>query len=585
MPVSNKLAGRAQAVFAFALATTAVQASAQAADAQAVLQTARDEVVAAGAALRRFNVETKKACDDADAADDQLLKEGRSPSPLTQSLAKAALLKRELCGQWKSSKEEAQSQSDAARSALRQVAAEPVRPASAATNPITAPSVTRADPSPAQLRNIITDAQSAQETVEIERKAVQGLYDRVDSATKAALALKQSTDLDLVALSNTLQSSAKEARTAASAAQKAANRFLEHALTIKGCLLGGAANCALQYRVSYSLAVEAQEEMEVELALAKQRREDLDEAAAKVEVAGKWEDAASRARALRFAKLLQKYPDSGAAFAKNSFTVLASGKENSATVKLDWDRLYAGGWSDVTLLFSAPLADKGQSRVFSYADGQTGVPKVGLSYVVVDARPLKGTDTGLFSLSTGLRFGTQTRSYYEDGPTFPKAASSVRVSPWSLSVAAVGHDPSTRNAHLIRASWQRAFKDGPSKNRCPVDRNGDMQFVDCITGTFGAPKGRNEGVLSYQFRYQSEDFAVSPTLTHNTWSRVTELGMPLYLVRSADDDKRPFNAGIRADWTSKGKESISGNTQNQWSFGVFFGADFSLFSRADTLPE
>ena len=72
--------------------------------------------------------------------------------------------------------------------------------------------------------------------------------------------------------------------------------------------------------------------MEAELALAKQRREELDEAAAKVEVAGKWSDAASRARALRFAKLLQKYPDSGAAFAKNSFTVLASGKENSATI-------------------------------------------------------------------------------------------------------------------------------------------------------------------------------------------------------------------------------------------------------------
>ena len=196
--------------------------------------------------------------------------------------------------------------------------------------------------------------------------------------------------------------------------------------------------------------------------------------------------------------------------------------------------MYAGGSSNVTLLFSAPLADQGASRVFSYADGLTGVPKVGLSYVFADTRPLPWTDTGLFSMSTGLRFGTQTRSYGEDGPTFPKAASSVRVSPWSLSVAAIGHDPSTRNAHLIRASWQRAFKDGPSKNRCPVDRNG---------------------------------------------------GMPLYLVRSADNDKRPFNAGIRADRTSKGKESISGNTKNQWSFGVFFGADFSQFSRVDKLPE
>ena len=51
-------------------------------------------------------------------------------------------------------------------------------------------------------------------------------------------------------------------------------------------------------------------------------------------------------------------------------------------------------------------------------------------------------------------------------------------------------------------------------------------------------------------------------------------------VRNSDDE-RPFNVGIRADWIGKGKESISGNIKNQWSFGVFFGTDFSLFSRAD----
>ena len=183
MSVSNRVAGRAQALVVFALATTAVQASAQAADAQAALQTARDDVADTAAALRRVNVETKKACEDADPADEQLLKEGRSPSPLTQSLAKAARLKRELCVQLSSSQEQAQLQSDVARSVLRQVAG-PVQPALAMSCANTAPSVTRGDPSPAQLRNIITDAQSAQEAVEVERKAVQGLYDRVDSATK-----------------------------------------------------------------------------------------------------------------------------------------------------------------------------------------------------------------------------------------------------------------------------------------------------------------------------------------------------------------------------------------------------------------
>ena len=70
-------------------------------------------------------------------------------------------------------------------------------------------------------------------------------------------------------------------------------------------------------------------------------------------------------------------------------------------------------------------------------------------------------------------------------------------------------------------------------------------------------------------------------MSYNTRSEVTEIGLPLYLVRSADDDKRPFNAGIRADWISKGKESITGSTKNTWSFGVFVGTAFSLFSRND----
>ena len=140
-----------------------------------MLEAARDAVVAIETALRRVIVESKKACDDADAADDQPLKEGRSPSPLTR--------------------------------------------------PNTAPSVTGADPSPAQLCAIITDAQSAQAALDKERTAVKGVYDRVDSARKAALALQQSTDIDLVIRSNGLQRLAKEARAAASREQQAANDF------------------------------------------------------------------------------------------------------------------------------------------------------------------------------------------------------------------------------------------------------------------------------------------------------------------------------------------------------------------------
>lgn len=231
----------------------------------------------------------------------------------------------------------------------------------------------------------------------------------------------------------------------------------------------------------------------------------------------------------------------------------------------------------MSLLLSAPLGD----RVVSQADGLTGLPKVGLSYQQASVSPALGSKTLLYSAGAGLRFGYDKRSYYRDGPTLPKASTDIRVSPWDLTGAVVLRDPGTHNAHVLRLSWQRSCEDGPSKNRCPIDATGDFGFADCVTGKFGAPKARNAGVLSYQYRYQTDAFAVSPTLTTNTRSRVTEVGLPLYLVRNADDDKRPFYAGIRADWTSKCKASITGTTRNTWFFGVFVGTSFSLFSRAE----
>jgi hypothetical protein len=58
---------------------------------------------------------------------------------------------------------------------------------------------------------------------------------------------------------------------------------------------------------------------------------------------------------------------------------------------------------------------------------------------------------------------------------------------------------------------------------------------------------------------------------------VTTLASPIYLVRSADDEKRPLNAGIQLSWSSKGRTSITDRTEGLWSWGVFVGAPFRLF--------
>lgn len=456
-------------------------------------------------------------------------------------------------------------------------------PVSVGTRPDPSPSGGIVIPTAEELQSVVVNAQDAQEKVDKARAALVGVYDVVDSATKAALKLQLKTDGSLVTTSNDFQDLARGARDARSDAQTAANAFLKEALVIKACLLTESKTCGSAHALAYGNAVAQQSRMNVALALSKEKLKQLTTAAAEVEVAVVYTNPIQRVDALRFAKLLETYPEAGAPFAKNGYSLIVSSKETSASIKLGLNRLFPSGWREASVLFSAPLSGSRPSNVFNYADGLIGLPKVGLSYALMDARPVSDKGTWLVSFTTGLRVGYETRNYYATGPAFPQSDSSVRLLPWTASVAGVGHDVGTRRAHVLRASWQRIYKDGPVKNRCPVDRTGDVLFVDCITGNFGAPTARNEGVLSYQYRYrnEAESFAASPTLTHNTRTRVTEFGLPIYLWHGEEEGKATFNTGIRIDWVGKGKEAISGNTRNKWSFGIFVGAPFSLLSRTD----
>ena len=575
--MSPSAMARKQAGPVLVAAFTATSLHAQDTRQQRTLDDARQDVVASEIQLSKAASEVKKACDEADVADAQLLREGLSPSTLTQTLAKAAEAKRALCDQWKQTLDEAQALAAAARRRLRSAAA--AAPSGVADPPATAPRPAGHSrvPSRIDLEAIVTQALDAQERVGKERAATQNVYDTVDRATKAALKLTEAKDGRWVKRSKEMQAEATAARAAASQAQGSAIKFVEHALTIHRCLISSTADCGAMHLTAYESARAERDTMNEELQLSKSKRESLAESVSTIEVAGVWKDDGQRAKALQFAKLIEKYPDANAPFAQNAFTLLASNKDKSAAIKLGWDRLYPGGWRQVSLSFSAPFGD----RVLSYADGLTGLPKVGIGYQLASVSKAFDSDSLLYSAAAGLKFGYDKRSYYEDSPTFPKAPTDVRVSPWELSGAVVLHDAGTSNAHVLRAAWQRTFEDGPTKNRCPAGSAADVRFVDCITGNFGVPKAQQAGLVVYQYRYQTESFAISPTVSYNTRSEVTEIGLPLYLVRSADDDKRPFNAGIRADWISKGKESITGSTKNTWSFGVFVGTAFSLFSRND----
>lgn len=576
MPASARVLPCAWVLLICALATPSLHA--QNSTGQPTLAASRAEVIASERDLLKASGEAKQACEEADAADDQLLREGLAPTSLTRTLASAAHLKRQLCDQWKDQKTQAELRVKTARKQLRDVAA------TAATSPeptsaaVHGSAETAFVPARIDLETLVGQAKEAQDRVGKERAAAQGVYETVDRATKTALALTAPTDKAWVDKSQHLQAQAKAAREAGRAAQVAANEFLKHALVIQACLITADADCAPLNADTYRRATDARDRMNRQISLSEEARKTLDDTAARIEVAEKWDSESQRSKALVLTKLIEKYPDANAPFTAEGFTMLASSKDKSAAVRLGLPSLLPGGWREVSLLFSAPLSD----QVFSHADGLTSLPKVGISYRKGGVGKLFGSETYLQSWAFGLRLGYDKRIYYDDGPILPKASTAVRVSPWDVSLAFIGMDASTErpNSHVLRAAWQRTFKEGATKSKCPTS-SGDLLVVECITGAFGAPKALDAAVLSYQFRFARDGFAVSPTLTYNTRSTVTEISLPWYFIRDMDDDKRPFNAGIRADWTSKGKPSITGTPRHSWSFGVFVGTSFSLFSRAE----
>lgn len=213
------------------LAAPCVQA--QPAAVQPSLVDARHAVVTAENELRKALSESKKACDKADAADAQLLREGLTPSTLTQTLAQDARGMRQSCDRWKQVASQAQAVAAAARVQLQDVAAS-AAPASA---PASGARGASRLPARIDLQNLVDQAQQAQVLVDKERTAAQGVYDTVDRATKAALALTLATDAPTLDRARAMQGQAKAARRAGSGAQTAANDLVEHALVIRACLI------------------------------------------------------------------------------------------------------------------------------------------------------------------------------------------------------------------------------------------------------------------------------------------------------------------------------------------------------------
>ncbi len=587
-------------------------------------ESARLKAVAAKEAERRALETRQRRCADADLNDDELLRASNQHADLLQKSADARLERKELeaikadlgklalsipataaksntkrseCDWAKHAATEKKSLRETALQTLSTVAALGVdgrvvvatnAPAPAATPASAAAAGKPAPLSPPgfaplahELRNLVETAAKAQDEAEGQRKSLAGIYDEVDKATAQALDLKQIGDAQYLEDARRLQHQVDASRSERRSAQAAATDLVDKALRMKSCALAYDAACAEAMRDVYRDGRIAQDVHERALQRSKALADEALDTALRINIAHTHADAKSRVDAYRFAKVLQDHPDSNAPFAKDSFQILA-GRDSAASLQFGLNSLLPKGWSRVSAKVSTPLTE-GKTDLFGSADGLANSRSVSLAWQAGGLRgKVLATDNWLWATSLQLGSGYQTREYYEDGPTaFTKGITSQTVQPSEIGAAFALHEAGGRNAHLLTIKGQRTHELKPAEIRCPVDKSADLAFVSCVNGSFGPPTAERALVLGYEYRFKGTDFALSPSVAYNTRSHVTTFGLPLYLVRSADDDKRPLNAGFRLERSSKGKTSITGKTESNWSWGVFVGAPFKLFGLPD----
>lgn len=529
---------------------------------------AANKAVAAEKALSEIKATHDLACKDADVADARLAAEFKNLNATTRTLrARQAQALRDLCDDEKTALVGAEKSLRAAQSELRKM--------------LLAFDVTKAGAAgTGNLVDLVKAGREAQAEVEKQKAAARKLFELIDEATAAAMALKSKDDQPLVNEAKGLQAKANDAVKAARKAQSKANEMVEAALVIKHCQLDKTKDCAQAAATAYAEGNAARAQMDEQINIAKSNVEKVTNAAAQIIIAKEYDDPADRANALAFRKLLEKYPLAGAPFTKDGVTLLASAKEKKATLVVSGASLLSHDWRRWALRISSPLGDDGEGQPIRYARSGVNQPSFGLSYDWGGGKFLgKKSLLRSFSLGANVSYTDETYRSADLGADLTDKATKTRYWPTNVYLAGVVHDTTTSNAHLLRLAYQRQYEAKTKTIRCPAGGTGSLA-VNCVSASFGAPSLSEEGVVTYEYRYKGSDFAFSPSVTHNWVNRVTEVGMPIYLVKSADDDKRPLTGGLRIDWRSKPKNAAP-TDKNEWSIGVFVGAAFSLFSRAE----
>jgi len=439
---------------------------------------------------------------------------------------------------------------------------------------------------PLEVGKLVEAAAQAQGKVTDLKGKVADAYVVGDAA--AALALAASAPLgDAAKRALNSFDDAMASRDAIGDAQRASNRLVRSTMQLRQpCGNKASADCdTLRDELSRE-AQSAQATLDLKLIESQERYKSAKQAAIEVQANVTFKDPEEVQRAIRFLRALNDNPDAQDLVGKDSYKVTAGKGGAGLAIKIVNQKLGVDWFRGSSLTLSTPAAEAGNSSLYKSADGFSNASKLELAQSFFRGSGLRsGNDRLSFLHQSGLSLsvGHQRLSYVETGKL--EQESTRTLVPWGLSVfsavsplSSLDHQDGSRpNAWYGKLSWQRQVEAGDTTITCPVAVNdGNLKVrntVNCSTGPFGAPKLVSAWQYQLEYRVKNKDgpdfsLALKHNVKTNGSKAVTNIDVPIYLLKTSDDAKSPIHAGLNLGWSSKGGTS----------FGIFLGAPLSLYA-------
>jgi hypothetical protein len=265
----------------------------------------------------------------------------------------------------------------------------------------------------------------------------------------------------------------------------------------------------------------------------------------------------------RFSKALKANKDPKSALSTAEVWEISSGKSGTeVAIRMDLKSLHSlEGSRSSYLIFSAPASKDSDTSRLGTLDGLADGFNLGIGTLV--RRPL---DQSFMIAAIGAKLGYRRFTHYEPG-TLEKIESSR--SPAELN-AALGFKPELIGPDLMligHFAFARAYEVNKASTRCPAGAGGT---IDCVTGTFAAPKPVYTRVFAAETRYSGDRVAAVLRLGMDQSTKKKEAYGAIYLIgppASNDGKIRPLNAGI----------NLRRVTGEKLSLGVFVGSSFDFY--------